>query len=232
MVLMMRTLRDMNLSKLIAEDVPLFLSLIADLFPGLTAAKVSLDPQPSTIRPKSTKLQPLILIFGPSPSQTPRPLSVTNTTPSVRYKHHALCPLQTPPPLSVTQADFPEITTAMRKAADQAVLQYDAAPEWSGKCIQLLETYYVRHGIGVVGPTGAGKTTMTETLAAGLSAIDVKHVLLRMNPKAITAPQMFGRMDPSTGDWTDGVFSVLWRKVTAALDFSVWGLGGGLAFSV
>jgi len=47
---------------------------------------------------------------------------------------------------------------------------------------------------GVVGPTGAGKTTMTETLAAGLSAIDVKHVLLRMNPKAITAPQMFGKM--------------------------------------
>jgi len=84
MVLMMRTLRDMNLSKLIAEDVPLFLSLIADLFPGLTAAK----------------------------------------------------------------AAFPEITAAMKKAADASNLQYDNAPEWAGKCIQLLETYYVRHGIG------------------------------------------------------------------------------------
>ena len=94
--LVMRTLRDMNMSKYVAEDVPLFLSLIDDLFPGLKADK----------------------------------------------------------------ATFPDVETAMTKQVNDRGLQLH--PSWMSKCVQLYETYQVRHGIMLVGPTGAGKTTIME----------------------------------------------------------------------
>lgn len=40
--------------------------------------------------------------------------------------------------------------------------------------------------------------------------------------QAITAPQMFGRMDTATGDWTDGIFAVLWRRAAKAKNQNTW----------
>ncbi len=54
---------------------------------------------------------------------------------------------------------------------------------WLNKCIQLYETYLVRHGIMLVGPSGAGKTAILECLAAALTELGTKHVIWRMNPK-------------------------------------------------
>lgn len=45
----------------------------------------------------------------------------------------------------------------------------------------------------------AGKSSIMDCTATALSLAGTKHALWRMNPKAITASQMFGRMDSSTG---------------------------------
>jgi dynein heavy chain len=156
LLLLMRTLRDMNLSKFVAEDVPLFLSLIGDLFPGQKADKME-HPY----------------LEGP----------LVEVVKNLGLQMHGL---------------------------------------WKEKIIQLWEMALVRHSVMLVGPAGVGKTRILEVLMATLTActaapglpalVGENHREQRINPKAITAPQMFGCLDVVANEWTEGIFAQLWRK--------------------
>ena len=94
---------------------------------------------------------------------------------------------------------------------------YQPEEGFLAKCIQLYDTVNVRHGLMVVGAAFSGKTKVMEVLGEGISSLAgfenfVKVAQLRLNPKAVTSDQLYGKLDPNTKSWSDGVVAILMRK--------------------
>ena len=89
-----------------------------------------------------------------------------------------------------------------------------AAKCWVDKVMQLWMVTSMRRGVMLVGPTGSGKSTSWRCLLSALEACDgVKGECHVIDPKAIDKDILYGTLDPTTLEWTDGVFTAILRNV-------------------
>jgi len=81
------------------------------------------------------------------------------------------------------------------------------------KVVQLEEILDVRHCVFIIGNPGAAKTSIWKVLAGANTANGMDTIYDIIDPKAVSADELFGCMNPKSKEWKDGVLSVIMRDM-------------------
>lgn len=169
----MRALRDFNMPKLVDEDKPIFLTLIDDLFPGLSGTERVSDKQLKQAVIACCK-DPLGYQAKPdikgdtikSPSTTVKKLEVEKPKRGTGRGTGSLAPVNTP--------SHPLLYTPGGTGARAIALQPDE--NFVTKCIELAELLNIRHSVFIIGPPGCGKSEIWKTLVRALNFLGKETV--------------------------------------------------------
>uniref|UniRef100_K3WBQ7 AAA+ ATPase domain-containing protein n=1 Tax=Globisporangium ultimum (strain ATCC 200006 / CBS 805.95 / DAOM BR144) TaxID=431595 RepID=K3WBQ7_GLOUD len=125
------------------------------------------------------------------------------------------------PSVVVPFVDYGLLQKAIEKQLE--LLHLQQVPSFIMKAIQVHETQLVRHGMMLVGEAGSGKSTNCYVLARALTQLFEDGVVDRdgfykvvqrliLNPKSISAGQLYGEFNLLTNEWTDGLVPKLVRQ--------------------
>mmetsp|Transcript_12145 Transcript_12145/g.29873 ORF Transcript_12145/g.29873 Transcript_12145/m.29873 type:complete len:4768 (-) Transcript_12145:256-14559(-) len=87
---------------------------------------------------------------------------------------------------------------------------------WVNKIMELNQVQIINHGVIMVGPSGTGKSTAWRVLLDALELADegkIKSEYHIIDPKALSKDELYGTLDPTTLEWTNGVFTFILRKI-------------------
>jgi dynein heavy chain len=129
------------------------------------------------------------------------------------------------PTIAITENEYGNLQTTIEEMISTS--NYQVWPPFVKKVIQLYETFNVRFGVMIVGPTGAGKTTCYETLEKTMIIMrerndksevfqNVKKIVL--NPKSISMGEMYGEVNEVSQEWKDGLASKYMRNAAKETD--------------
>ena len=104
----------------------------------------------------------------------------------------------------------------LRECLKNLCKKHNLVPEGAfiEKVLQLNQILRIHHGVMMVGPSGAGKSAAWRLLLEALGTVDGKKgESYIIDPKAITKDELYGKLDSTTLEWTDGVFTHVLRKI-------------------
>ena len=150
-VLVLRSIRDVNLPKFLPQDIVLFEGIVTDLFPDIKINK-------------------------------PDNLLLEN------HLKHSL--------------------KSMKLESTEWFLE---------RILQLYDMLTIRHGLMIIGDTLSGKTSAYKSLARALNEIAKNSTELTVdfdiiNPKSIHIGNLYGRFDPISHEWYDGILAKIFRE--------------------
>jgi dynein heavy chain 1 len=117
---------------------------------------------------------------------------------------------ETFPGSSVATMDDELVRAEIIKACEEHELV--PAEGFVQKVLQLKQVLEMRHGVMVVGRSG--KSAALKTLMQVLEAMDsTKGEMYIIEPKATNKDRLYGSLDGTTLEWTDGVFTSLLRQI-------------------
>lgn len=85
---------------------------------------------------------------------------------------------------------------------------------WIEKILQLYQIQRIHHGLMMVGPSGSGKSNAWQVLLGALEKVEgIEGQSYVIDPKAMSKEALYGVLDPTTREWTDGLFTNILRKI-------------------
>lgn len=116
------------------------------------------------------------------------------------------------PGVQYMPASLEALRSALRQVVEERKLI--AADAWLTKVLQLYQIQSLHHGVMMVGSSGTGKSNAWQTLLAALQRVDgVEGVCHVIDPKVMSKESLYGNLDNTTREWTDGLFTSILRKI-------------------
>lgn len=116
------------------------------------------------------------------------------------------------PGVQYVPANLQELEAAIRTLA--AERQLVVTDTWMTKILQLYQIQNIHHGVMMVGNSGTGKSAAWKVLLDALQKVEgvegVHHVI---DSKVMSKEALYGNLDSTTREWTDGLFTSILRKI-------------------